>query len=106
MLEPYKLFRELSVEELTELSGDMQQQAVGEFSEYWDSLLIICRDDLQQRESKQIQRGVADHGVHKSVHSDLDSMFHGKSCGELNTLAEEVSAHIESGGGGDVEYWE
>lgn len=106
MREPYKVFRGLSNEELNELCEDMQQQAVGEFSEYWDSLLIVCRDELQLRESKQDHRGVADHGVHKAVQSDLDMMLQGKSCNELNVLAEEINGHMESGGGGDVEYWE
>lgn len=84
---------------------EMQSQAMGEMPEYWEALIIVAHDELEIREKAQ-RTGVADHGVHKSVQSDLDLMFQGKSHTELNSLAAEVTGHIQNGGGGDVEYWE
>eukprot|EP00656_Telonema_subtile_P008152 TRINITY_DN13812_c0_g1_i5.p1 TRINITY_DN13812_c0_g1~~TRINITY_DN13812_c0_g1_i5.p1 ORF type:complete len:404 (-),score=75.60 TRINITY_DN13812_c0_g1_i5:745-1956(-) len=103
--EPYKVLRGLSLLELGELVDEMQTQAGGEFSEYWDALIIIAHDESEMRETQQV-RGVASHGMHKAVQSDLDIMLQGKSLMELNQLATEVTTHIEGGGGGDVEYWE
>eukprot|EP00658_Telonema_sp_P-2_P016397 TRINITY_DN16361_c0_g1_i1.p1 TRINITY_DN16361_c0_g1~~TRINITY_DN16361_c0_g1_i1.p1 ORF type:complete len:467 (-),score=81.17 TRINITY_DN16361_c0_g1_i1:251-1651(-) len=106
MTEPYKLLRSVSAIELQELLEDMQTQAAGEMSDYWNALIVVCHDELELRESQQFRGGVADHGVHKAVQRDLDIMFQGKTYGELNTLADEVMGHIRTGGDGDVEYWE
>jgi len=109
MHEPYKVFRGLVVKELIGLREEMQVQAAGEAAEYWDALLVCCGDELDAKQdggSNTSASGGVDHGVHQSVRKDLDMMLQGKSRGELDELQGQINGHIQSGGGGDVEYWE
>lgn len=107
MTEPYTVLRGKSAQELQELLEEMKSQATGEHQEYWDALITVCSDELEIQEARHSQRiGVADHGVHKAVHTDLDLLLQGKTSSELRNLYEQVTSTIEAGGDGDVEYWE
>lgn len=58
MTEPHKLFRDLSVEELVELKGDIAAHADLDKTngEFWMSLAVVCDDELsasQRREARK-----------------------------------------------------
>lgn len=105
--EPYLIFKDLNVHELKELQQDIREyqtlEGEGPNKEFWDSLALVCKDELKR--AGLIAAGTG--GVHSAVTHELDEMFDGKSVRELEKLRVEIQRKVDHNDGTvDVDYWE
>ncbi|XP_031563936.1 cactin-like [Actinia tenebrosa] len=79
----------------------------GKNTEYWQDITMICKDELQklrkQLHSEQLDRR---EGIHTAVHSDVASIFKGKTYTQLIALEKQIYSKISSGDAVDIGYWE
>jgi len=115
--EPYLIFSNLTLEEMRELEQDlgmyMSLDQHQENQEFWESMLVVCRDEItllereearQERERRGEQQ--AGSGLHGSVLADVEQILVGKNLRELCLLEEMIRLKMSSGESIDVEYWE
>jgi cactin len=115
--EPYLIFNNLLLEEMSELEQDlgmyMNLDKYHENQEFWEAMLVVCRDEIAklQRSEAQLERArrgeqQVGSGLHSSVLSDVEQILVGKNGRALLELEEMIKLKMDSGESIDVEYWE
>jgi len=106
LTEPYRIFQNLERDELEDLRKDIKEHVeLGENNDYWDALLTVCDDELENLDSEERRRNK--YGINRSVQKDISIMLEEKTRHELVKLRKEINEKLEEGGRGvDVPYWE
>jgi len=103
--EPYRIFDDLERGELEELRKDIKEQVdLKENPDYWESLLKVCDDELENLDAQDNRR--SKYGIHKSVQKEISQMLDEKSHSELIKLRSEIRDKLDGGGNVDIPYWE
>ena len=105
--EPCRMLESLELAELEELKRELQSHADLDVedkvkSKYWESALTLCSHEVLERRGG----GRVQHGVHRSLESDIREILKGKDIGELESLQQDIVGKLELGNTGDEEYWE
>jgi len=98
MTEPYKLFRNLGLNALEELQGDIEQHRSLDHAnaEFWDAMVLVCEDELHHTRVRD-ERGKMKDGVDSAalaIEEDIVATFVGKSWAELKEQEEEIQASM------------
>eukprot|EP00596_Hydrurales_sp_CCMP1899_P002114 CAMPEP_0119042838 /NCGR_PEP_ID=MMETSP1177-20130426/16195_1 /TAXON_ID=2985 /ORGANISM="Ochromonas sp, Strain CCMP1899" /LENGTH=482 /DNA_ID=CAMNT_0007009875 /DNA_START=99 /DNA_END=1544 /DNA_ORIENTATION=- len=103
--DPVTLVEGLSSEQLDQLARDVEAylqfeiNKKGAYQLFWSSLKSIVTFEKRQKSSSEST-------VHKSVSSDVQELFRGKSEAELDFLQIDIDKTIQDGKRGDISYWE
>ncbi|KAL4266420.1 Splicing factor Cactin [Pleurotus pulmonarius] len=104
--EPYKIFDNLTPEQIQELHGDIDRYLVLEQSEanldFWTNMMVVCKDRLER--IKNAERMNVE--VSLAVEADIHALLNGKSYEELSSLQRQVQDKLTSGEPVDTDYWE
>lgn len=104
--DPVILVEGLSKRELNKLGEDVEAylqfeiNKKGSYELFWSSLKTIVASERKKKEKSD------DRVVHKSVASDVASLFRGKTDQELDYLQTDIDKTINDGTKGDISYWE
>eukprot|EP00050_Salpingoeca_kvevrii_P003985 m.239516 g.239516 ORF g.239516 m.239516 type:complete len:571 (+) comp10919_c1_seq1:448-2160(+) len=115
--EPYKAIVGLSLDDLEDLHEDIKVyiQMEAENQDYWEDLLIICENEIEQAQRDKLManpraqaahRRAVDSGINEAVKDDIDNVLRGKSSTQLTTMQSEIERRIASGEVLDIGYWE
>ena len=97
MTEPYKLFKNLSLQALEELQGDIQQHKNLDHKneEFWDAMTIVCEDELALARARE-ERGRSADASSLAIAEDVSETFVGKSWKELKDQEQEIREGIDN----------
>ena len=109
--EPYLIFNNLSLDDLTELQQDInmyEEMSRNDDQKFWHALSIVCKSHIADLERKYelYQRG-GEEGVEEGENTirEMDKIFVGKSYIQLQLLESDINKKIEAGGAIDTDYW-
>lgn len=107
--EPYKIFKNLTQEQVEELFEDitfyLRLEKDTECKLFWEAMVLVCQDELDKLRLKSAPTGFRT-GVNAAVLEEINKMLEKKSVKELDELKRQVDFKLKSGGPIDVEYWE
>jgi len=104
--DPVEIISEVEPSQLEQLLSDVENylqleiRKEGSYRVFWESLRDVVAAERKRHFSKTTS------GLHKSVASDAQRLFTGKSSSELSRLADDIIKSIREGRRTDVEYWE
>ncbi|KAJ3083751.1 hypothetical protein BCR33DRAFT_766960 [Rhizoclosmatium globosum] len=112
--EPYLIFNNLNLDEVQDLHKDIllyrELETNPENKPFWESLLIVCDDELRRLERQRDElRGVrgrmSKHEI--GVQEDITAMLSNKTYAQLQTIQGQVERRLSGESGPvDVEFWE
>ncbi|KAJ3064058.1 hypothetical protein HDU98_000191 [Podochytrium sp. JEL0797] len=115
--EPYLIFANLSLSEVQDLHKDirlyMELETCVENKPFWESLLIVCDDELGRLErQKESTRAGSSSSSKLSKHEqgiqqDITAMLSNKTYPQLVTIQSQVESRLSGDSGPvDIEFWE
>lgn len=103
--EPYRIFENLTLEEIKELHKDIQMYLSLERKEvnldFWRAMIVVCEDKLNQAQNER-QKGT---GI-DPVQADINELLSSKTYDQLNILQGQIQHKLGSNEPVDVDYWE
>ncbi|KAJ2933671.1 hypothetical protein H1R20_g3402, partial [Candolleomyces eurysporus] len=104
--EPYKIFDNLSKEQVLELHDDIEHYLALETADtnldFWTNMMVVCKDHLDRiKEGERMGLQAA-----AAVEEDISRLLNGKSYDELVSLQRRVQEKLGSGEPIDTDYWE
>ncbi|XP_044899541.1 cactin isoform X2 [Felis catus] len=113
MHEPYTFLNGLTVADMEDLLEDIQvymELEQGKNADFWRDMTTITEDEiakLRKLEASGKGPGERREGVNASVSSDVQSVFKGKTYGQLHVIFQGIEGKIRAGGPNlDMGYWE
>ncbi|XP_029772280.1 cactin, partial [Suricata suricatta] len=113
MHEPYTFLNGLTVADMEDLLEDIQvymELEQGKNADFWRDMTTITEDEitkLRKLEASGKGPGERREGVNASVSSDVQSVFKGKTYGQLQVIFQGIEGKIRAGGPNlDMGYWE
>jgi len=117
MHEPYTYLNGLSITDLEDLLEDItvyQRLEKGNNAEYWQDITVIVKDELHKLRKLDSQTGSMyeaaverREGINKTVQTDVQQIFKGKSVEQLEQLQTHIEKKLEERAEGlDIGYWE
>uniref|UniRef100_A0A8C7EM64 Splicing factor Cactin n=1 Tax=Neovison vison TaxID=452646 RepID=A0A8C7EM64_NEOVI len=113
MHEPYTFLNGLTVADMEDLLEDIQvymELEQGKNADFWRDMTTITEDEiakLRKLEASGKGPGERREGVNASVSSDVQSVFKGKTYGQLRVIFQGIEGKIRAGGPNlDMGYWE
>lgn len=111
---PHAIVEVLSMDELEELRDNIAsyldlEGKDGENKEFWELMMLICKDRIRRLRRSQSEQGTERGAIHDSVNDTITDMLQGKSKAALHDLKNDVNetiASAETSAGVDVEFWE
>lgn len=113
MHEPYTFLNGLTVADMEDLLEDIQvymELEQGKNADFWRDMTTVTEDEiakLRKLEASGKGPGERREGVNASVSSDVQSVFKGKTYGQLRVIFQGIEGKIRAGGPNlDMGYWE
>jgi len=117
MHEPYTYLNGLSITDLEDLLEDItvyQRLEKGNNAEYWMDITVIVKDELHKlrkldsKTGSQYEAAVERReGINKTVQTDVQQIFKGKSVEQLELLQNQIESKLQERAEGlDIGYWE
>ena len=114
--DPIALIESLDTAQLDQLLEDadnyyqLEVTKKGRYESFWAALKIVVAAERKRTaassSSSSSSRGGGSGSVHKSIASDVEDLFVGKTEDELDALQSDIDRSIREQRGGDVSYWE
>eukprot|EP00004_Rigifila_ramosa_P009342 TRINITY_DN2084_c1_g1_i2.p1 TRINITY_DN2084_c1_g1~~TRINITY_DN2084_c1_g1_i2.p1 ORF type:complete len:371 (-),score=71.79 TRINITY_DN2084_c1_g1_i2:375-1487(-) len=116
--EPWTIFANLDVQEIESLREEILAfLALGQNMLFWESLLVICDDELRNgrqanasagggKAAAAAAAGKAARGVHPTVMEEIKRELEGKSYDELVEMEQQIRDQFQEHNVLDAEYWD
>ncbi|TWW72657.1 Cactin [Takifugu flavidus] len=113
MHEPYTFLNGLTVTDMDDLLEDIKvymELEQGKNVDFWRDMTTITEDEISKlRKLEASGKGPGDRreGINTAVSTDVQTVFKGKTYGQLQALHLNIESKIRSGGSNlDIGYWE